>query len=256
MKKRYSLLFVIPVVLTILLLGCGGGGGGGSTPAPNLISLKTSTIRTMQAGDTWNLSGTGTYSSGGSTVNISASGSETILSSTKQSPVTSINCLDSFLTLSLSGPSGIPASLSFHGYEFQDSTGTIYECGDNDGSGDIWVSAASGGYFVSSQSPMAPNQSYGSSVTYTDGSTATITEHIIGTENVNTNAGYYEAYKILENATFTYTDGTSSVESNIVWFVPGLGTVKETLNVTYYTGSTITGNLTLTIALTSTSVAY
>jgi hypothetical protein len=28
--------------------------------------------------------------------------------------------------------------------------------------------------------------------------------------------GHYEAYKILENATFTYTDGTSSVESNTV----------------------------------------
>jgi len=255
MKKKCSVLFVVPLVLTILLLDCGGGGGG-STPAPNPIALKTSTIRNLQSGDTWNFSGSGTYSSDGSTVNISASGSETILSSTKQDPITSTNCLDSFLTLSLSGPSGIPASISFHGYEFQDSTGTIYECGENDGSGDIWVSAASGGYFVSSQSPVATNQSYGNSVTYTDGSTATITEHVIGTENVNTNAGYYEAYKILENATVNYNDGTSAVESNTIWFVPGLGMVKETLNVKYYTGSTITGSLTLTIVLASTSVAY
>ncbi len=251
MRKTFGALAVLIFVLS--LYGCGGGGG---TTAPNPIPLKTSTIRMGQPGDTWNYSVTGTVTASGTAVNVTGNGTDAILSSIKQDPITSTNCLDEFITISLSGPSGFSASLNSHGYVFQDSTGTIYNCGFNDGSGDSWVSAASGGYFVDAQSPIATNQSYGSSVTYSDGSTETYSTQVVGTENVSTPAGYYEAYKFLLNATNTYTNGTSQVQSNIVWYVPGLGTVRETFNITEYTGNTVTDNVTVTMSLTSTSVTY
>ncbi len=255
MRNKYTLLLIVLLALTTSLFNCGGGGGG-NTPGPNPIPLKTNTIRTIQTGDTWNFSGSGTFTSYGSSIDISASGSETILSSTKQDPITSTNCLDDFLTISVSGPAGAIGSLSGHTYVLQDSTGTVYVYGGNDGTVDTWVSAESGGYYVDSQSPVATNQSYGNSTTYSDGSTETTSIQVTGTDYVSAPAGYFETYKILLNSTYTYTDGTSAVESNVIWYVPGLGTVKETISVTYYTGTTVTGNLTLTLFLTSTSVAY
>ncbi len=253
--RKYTLWLIVLSALTTSLFSCGGGGGG-DAPGPNPIPLKTNAIRTMQTGDTWNFSGSGTYTSFGSSIDVSASGSEAILSSTKQDPVTSTNCLDDFLTISLSGPSGNIGTISGHTYVLQDSTGTVYVYGDNDGSADTWVSAASGGYYIDSLSPVAVNQSYGTSATYSEGSTETTSIQVTGTDYVSAPAGYFEAYKILLNSTYTYTDGTSDVESNVMWYVPGLGTVSETINVTYYAGSTVTGNLTLTLSLTSTSVAY
>jgi len=246
------------LVVTIGLMACvrGGGDTSSSASAPAPIALKTSTIRTLQPNDTWSYAGTGIYSSGGSAVNIAATVSDTILSSAKQDPITSINCLDEFITISLLGPSGVPTLISSHNYESQDASGTIYVHGENTGSGDIWVNAESGSKYIALRSPMASNQRYGTSVAYSEGTTATTTQQVSGVENVNTTAGYYQAYRILENAAYTDTNGTGSVESNTVWYVPGLGVVKETMNVTYYTENTIMANLTLTFSLTNTSVIY
>ncbi len=256
MRKTFGALAIL--IFVLFIYGCGGGGDSGSEDisASTLIPLKTNTIRTAQAGDTWNYSVTGTYTANSTTVNLSGTGNETILSSPKQDPITLTNCLDYHLMISLSGPSGFSASIIGHTYILQDATGTEYEYGLNDGFNDMWVSEASGGYFVSSQSPVIANQSYGASVTYSDGSTETTSAQIVGIENVNTPAGYYEAYKVFVNATYIFTDGTRTVESDTFWSVPGLGTVKETLNITYYTGSTVTANLKLSMSMTNTSVTY
>jgi len=101
-NRDIYLFIVLFSIFALLVTGCGGGGGGDSSSA---ISLKTSTIRTMKQGDTWYYTGSGTWSDGTNTVNISGTGTTQILSSTKQSPITLDNCLDQYTVLNLTTPS-------------------------------------------------------------------------------------------------------------------------------------------------------
>jgi hypothetical protein len=220
--------------------------------------LKTNQIRNIQPGDTWNYSGTGTFSNGTTTINLTGTATAQILSSTKLDPITSTQCFDQFTTEDMTGPSGTHVVVSVHDYLVQDSNGTIYTSGVDFGIGlgDTWVTAASGGTFLSNQSPMSVGQNYGTSVTYTDGTTETISASVIGIEDVQTNIGNLESYKVSVDATINSSNGTRTVENNTIWYVPGLGSIKLVSNSTSYSGSVFQGSLSITATLTSTSVAY
>lgn len=220
--------------------------------------MKTSQIRNIQPGDTWNYSGTGTLSNGTTTINLTGTATTQILSSTKLDPVTSTQCFDEYTAMNMTSSSGQHLVTSAHDYGVQDSNGTLYICGEDFGTGlgDTWVTAASGGIFLSDQSPVSVGQNYGTSVTYTDGTTETISISVVGIEDVQTNIGNLESYKVTIDATINFPNGTKVVENNTIWFVPGLGSIKLASNSTSYSGSVFQNSLSLTAVLTSTSIAY
>jgi len=192
------------------------------------------------------------------TINLTGTATDQILSSTKLDPVTSTPCLDEYTTMDMTSSSGTHIVTSVHNYLVQDSNGTLYTCGEDfgTGSGDTWVTAASGGIFLSNQSPVSVGQNYGTSVTYTDGTTETIAISVVGIEDVQTNIGNLESYKVTGDATINYSNGTRVVENNTIWYVPGLGTIKLASDATSYSGGVFQGSLSLTAILTSTSIAY
>lgn len=259
MKKcnRYLLLLVLLGTLTLILAGCGGGGSGPSGNSGNTITLKTSAIRSIKPGDTWAYAGSGTWNNGATTSNISGTSTTQILSSTKQSPITSGNCLDQYSVANLTTSAG-QSVVSTHSYLLQDANSSINTYGADFGlgSGDVWVTSPASGYFLSFESPMAVGQNHGTSAAYTDGTTMTIAYSVNAIENVDTGAGKYEAYKITQNATINYTNGIKVVENNTIWYVPGLGTVKILSDATRYFGGAFQLNQQLTATLSSTSVAY
>ena len=160
--------------------------------------------------------------------------------------------------MDMTSSSGTHIVTSVHNYLVQDSNGTLYTCGEDfgTGSGDTWVTAASGGIFLSNQSPVSVGQNYGTSVTYTDGTTETIAISVVGIEDVQTNIGNLESYKVTVDATINFSNGTRVVENNTIWYVPGLGTIKLASDATSYSGGVFQGSLSLTAILTSTSIAY
>jgi hypothetical protein len=251
--KRYSLAVLLSV--SFLLSQCGGGSGGDEGSSSSIVTpLKTSTIRTFVPGDSWSYTGSGTITQGGSTVSITGSGSDQILSSSKVDPVTAVNCLDEYLTLTLTGPGGTVTTRT-DTFFTQDGTGSVFVYGTNVGSGDIWITSTPY-YYLSSLSPMAVGQSYGGSVTFTDGSTLTVSDIVTGTENVSTGIGTFETYKINQSATYNFTNGDRTVENNTIWYVPGLGMVQLQANTSYHSGGLLQLTLSFTATLTSTNVSY
>lgn len=259
MKKcnKYLLLLALLGALTLILTGCGGGGRGSTGNSGSIITLKTNTIRSIRPGDTWVYAVSGTWNNGVTTTNISGTITAQILSSAKQSPVTSSNCLDQYSVANLTTSAG-QLVVSTHSYFLQDANGSMNTYGADFGlgSGDVWVTSPASGYFLSLESPMAVGQNHGTSATYTDGTTMTIAYSVTSIENVDTGAGRYEAYKITQNATINYTNGIKVIENNTIWYVPGLGMVKTVSDATRYSGGTFQLNQQLTIMLSSTSVAY
>ena len=104
MRCNISKWLVIVSVISMALSACGGGGG--SSPQSNVVLLKTSTLRNIQPGDTWNFTVSGTSSDGVNTVNINGTTTTQVLSSTKQSPITLTNCLDEYSITNLTTSSG------------------------------------------------------------------------------------------------------------------------------------------------------
>ncbi len=204
MRLRHGFL----VVLSLILIGCGGDGGSSSPPEPEVIHLKTNTIRSLQAGDTWNYSGTWTYNNGNGDVSNTVTPQSHILSSMKLDPLLSINTIDQLTEL--------PNNSNAHSYFLQDGTGSLFEYGGTlNTNSDVWVTIGSGGNFLFYLSPVAVGQKHNANVTYNDGSTETFSASVIGTENVQTGVGLLEAYKITENVTFNNVDGTKDVRYNL-----------------------------------------
>jgi len=106
------------------------------------------------------------------------------------------------------------------------------------------------------ESPMAVGQNRGTSVTYTDGTTGSYSYSVTGIENVATGIGTFEAYRISQNVTINYTNGIRVVESNTIWYVPSLGTVKLISDATSYSGGVFLLNQQLTATLSNTSIVY
>jgi len=77
-------------------------------------------------------------------------------------------------------------------------------------------------------------------------------------ENVTTQIGTFEAYRISMNDTYNYATGAIDrmEESSTKWYVPGWGLVKEELNASYYSGGVLQYTLNVTITLTNTTVSY
>jgi len=161
--------------------------------------------------------------------------------------------------LNLSG-SDNTVTISSHTYVLQNNVnGSVYLCGMDVGSGDIWVTSPAEGNYLSLKSPIAVGQSSGASVTFSDGSSLTYSYSVTSIENVTTGVGTFEAYRISQNLTYVYAFGViDRMDSNIIqWYVPGLGgSVKTAMNASYYSGGVFQYTLTATTTLTSTTVVY
>ncbi len=106
---------------------------------------------------------------------------------------------------------------------------------------------------------MAVGDSLSNNVTYDNGDTESYSYVVAAKEYVSTAIANYESYKVNITSTTNYASGTTTkiVSNYTAWVVPGLGCyVKESGNVIYYTGSTITQIMNLTITLSATNVSY
>ena len=244
----------ILLVIILLTLACGSSGDD-SPPPPSVIALKTSTIRDIAPGDSWNYSVTARLYDSTTTYNLTGEASEQILSTTVFDPITSTNCLDKFTTLNLSG-SGQTINDSFHDYGLQDANGSIHVYGENDGSGNVWINT-SPGYYVQIVSPVTLGQSGGKTFTYTDGTSQTYAYVVAGsTVNVNTAIGTFEAYRISVDRTWNYSTGRRLISTAEADYVPGLGTIKQTSTGSMYQGTTYLYSLDVTQTLSSTNISY
>jgi hypothetical protein len=250
--RTFKVLTLI-IGMSFLTVACGSERD--NPPAPIPMPLQTSTIKTQFQGDTFNYSGRGTWNDGTTTVNISGTATFQILSNTKTSPVTGNDCLDQYAVINISTPAG-PTVVSVHTYFHQDENGSIYVDGEDLGSGDKWVTSPPAGYFLSMQSPVSVGQNHGSSATFDDGSSSTISYSVTGIENVSTRIGTFESYRVEVNATIDYANGDKAVESNTEWYVPGLGSIKLQSDATYYSGGAFVLSQKLTFILIGWTVSY
>lgn len=245
--KIFSLFFVY-----LFILACGGGGDDAPPP---VIALKTSTIRSATAGDSWNYTVTARLSNGTTTYNLTGTASEQILSTTVFDPITATNCLDQYGSLTLSG-SGQTLTDSYHDYGLQDSNGSIQIYGEDEDGSNIWINTAPG-YYVQIASPVTLGQSGGKTFTYTDGSSQTYAYTVQGsTVVVNTPLGRYEAYRISIDRTRNYSDGRRLISHAETDIVPGLGTVNETATGSVYQGAIFQYSLDVTRTISSTNISY
>jgi hypothetical protein len=151
-----------------------------------------------------------------------------ILPTIKQAPVTSDNCLDQKMTITISGVPGITAlSIDDHLYFNQDASGTMRTFGGIDESTqDIWIVNPATGFFIATASPMAVGNSGSSDVAFTDSSSLSYSYSVVSIDNVTTPIGYYESFKMTESSTYQYPGGDEEVVESTVWYVPGLGVIK------------------------------
>jgi hypothetical protein len=262
MTRRASFTRVPPpsvllgVYLCFLLTACGGGGaGGGGTPEP--VQLKTNVIRTMIPGDSWQYSVSGTVNEGTGQAGFTGTASAEILSSPVISPVTSDSCSDQYTTMNLNIP-GVPP-IDSHVYLRQDINGSILEYGEGaSGFPNIWVVSPAAGNYMNLPSPMAAGMSSSSSIIYDDGTTATYSVQITGTDNVSTGVGIYESYEIHSNYDSSEPSGAGESIMATMWYVPGLGMIKEDSYVASWEGPGLAGYIQLhyTATLIGTSVPY
>lgn len=244
------------VSLCFLLPSCGGGGGGGPVAQ---VPLKTSVIRTMVPGNSWQFSVSGTILQGAGQIGFTGTASAEILSILVTSPVTSDNCLDQHTLMNLNIPGVGSQPFDSHVYFRQDANGSILEYGEGgSGIGNIWVVSPASGYYVNLPSPMAAGFSSASSITYNDGTTATYSLQITGTDNVSTGMGIYESYEVHYNFDSSEPSGAGGSTMATMWYVPGLGMIKEDSNVASWDGPGMAGYMQLhyTATLTGTSVSY
>lgn len=229
----------------------------GTFSATGSFTIVPSTIRTFMQGDRWNYKGTGSWDNGKKTIKFSGKGTRQILSSTKQSPITKDNCLDGYMVMNISTPTGTLV-VSTHDYFLQDLDGSISSYGADfgTGSGDVWVNSPTSGNYFTIESPITVGQSNGYSITYTDGTTMTVSYLVEGIESVTTGIGKFMAYRVSENATINYTNGNTAVESIINWYVANLGSVKMKSYTTLYSNGVFQLNQKLNFSLSSTSVVY
>jgi len=246
------------VSLCFLLTACGGGGGGGGGPA-GPVPLKTSEVRMMVPGDSWQFSLSGTVNEGTGEIGFKGTASAEILSSTVISPVTFDNCSDQYTLMNLNIPGVGSLSLDSHVYFRQDVNGSILEYGEGaSGTANIWVVSPASGYYVNLPSPMAAGLSSASSITYDDGTTATYSIQVTGTDNVSTGMGIYESYEVHYNYDYSEPSGAGGGIMATMWYVPGLGMIKEDSYVASWEGPGMVGYMQLhyTATLTGTSVLY
>lgn len=244
------------VSLCFLLPSCGGSGGGGQSAQ---IPLKTSVIKRMVPGDSWRFTVTGAINEGPGQIGFTGTVSAEILPIPVASPVTSDNCLDQYTLMNLNIPGVGSMPFDSHIYFRQDVNGSILEYGEGDSvSGNTWVVSPASGYYVNLPSPMAAGLSSVSSIAYDDGTTATYSLQITGTDNVSTGMGIYESYEIHYNYDSSEPSGAGGSIMATMWYVPGLGMIKEDSYVASWDGPGMAGYLQMhyTATLTGTSVSY
>jgi hypothetical protein len=263
MKKFFAWVPICTMV-AVGLIACGGGGGSSLIPQKQ-IPLKTSTLRTLQAGDSWTygkLSGTmveGLDSTPSATVHLTGTIISAITSSVVTSPTASIDCKvqDDYTVLS-DGSSTVVDSHDFT-YFAQFSTG-IYKCGDYT-PGDLahWITTPPSYDRLEIGSPVSVGTATSISTTDSSGVAETRSYTVVAKEYVAIGKTDYESYKIVSTVTTTYNGAQfeSQTTNRTSWLVPGLGFVKEhRTEFVYDTGHALYGILDLTETLTETNVPY
>jgi len=229
----------------------------GTFYAEGRIVIVPSTIRAISQGDKWNYKGGGKWDYGNKVIEFTGTGTRQILYSTKQSPITYDNCLDGYMVMNISTPAGVFV-IGTHDYFLQDIGGSISTYGTDfgTGSGDVWVTSPFSGKYLTAESPMYVGQSNHYSLTYTDGTTMTISYLVEGVESVTTGVGKLMAYRVSENATIYYTNGTTAFENITNWIVANIGSVKMKSKTFLYSNGVFQLHQKLHYTLTSTSVVY
>jgi hypothetical protein len=266
MKKAYMRV-VVCMMVTVGLIGCpgGGGDGGGSSPNPQtVISLKTSTLRTLQSGDSWTYGASGTFveklsTTPSATINLTGTIVSSITSSVMTSPTPSIACnVQDDHSIFSDGSSTLVDAHDFT-YFTQDSTG-VYKYGAYSDSGTAihWIATPPYNRLEIS-SPVSLGTNTSSSVIYSNGVTETRSYTVAAKEYVSIGNVDYESYKIVSTVTTSYSGATyeSSTRNVTSWLVPGLGFVKQhQTEYDYLPGHALDAILDFTATLTSTNVSY
>lgn len=125
---------------------------------------------------------------------------------------------------------------------FQDNRNSLYECGffDEKSSSYIFISDTANtpdGLALAIESPLKVGNTTSNLITYTDGSWKDCTRAVHSIENVVTDAGTFESYRITEDCS---RDNRNSQTRTQIWFVPNIFTVKESGQ-----GETIAGDFIL-----------
>jgi hypothetical protein len=263
MKKSFVWV-VVCMMVTVGLIACGGGGGGSSPNPRTTVPLKTSTLRTLQPGDSWTYGeGSGTIVEGLSTtpsptVNLTGTIISSITSSVVTSPTPSIACSvqdDHFIF------SDGSSTMDVHDFTYfkQDSTG-VYKYGDypNSGTEIHWITTPPYNR-LDIGDPVSLGTTTSGSVTYSDGVAETWSYEVAAKEYVSVGNIDYESYKIVSTVTRTYNGAQyeSSTTNKTSWLVPGLGFVKQhQTEYDYVSGHALDAVVDFTVTLTSTNVAY
>jgi hypothetical protein len=253
--RKGMILAVVGLWIVIGLVACGGGGGGGNQ-LPS-IALKTSSLRISQPNDSLTYSVSGTWNQSGSNYSVTGTYSDIITTTTITSPVSNTQCKIDATSLNIT-VNNVPVSANSFNYFTQDGSGNQYTYGEGDGSTNKWITSPIAGYVKEIISPMAVGDSLSYNVTYDNGDTESSSYVVTAKEYVSTAIANYESYKVNVTQTTNYASGTTTKEvQNInAWVVPGLGIVKENINIIDYAGSTITDIVNLTTTLSATNISY
>ncbi len=262
--KRGFVWVVVCMMVTVGLIACSGGGGGSSPNPRTSVPLKTSTLRTLQPGDSWTYGeGSATIVEGlsttpSATVNLTGTVISSITSSVVTSPTPSIGCnvRDDHSILS-DGSS----TIDIHDFTYftQDSTG-VYKYGDypNSATQIHWITTPPYNRLEIS-SPVSVGTTSSGSVTYSDSVMEAWSYEVAAKEYVAVGNIDYESYTIVSTVTRTYNGAQyeSSTTNNTSWLVPGLGFVKQhQTEYDYVTGHALDAIVDFTVTLTSTNVPY
>jgi len=200
LKSRIVVSVFVLLAFALVLMGCGGGGGGGiATTTPDTT---TASVRQIAAGDrvVYSLSGTTrAVVSGTMTITTSADAAWSTLPGRHLQQTASID-------LSIDGKSYVVVNTI---YLSQSTAGAQYHLGSEGAKLTNYVNDP-----IAWPSPITTGQTWNYTSTYSDGSSETVRNNVIGAETVSG----VSCYKI--ECTTTSTEG-NSVETD--WFAPGLG---------------------------------
>ncbi len=247
--------------IVLLLSSCSSGGGGSALPS---IPLKTDTVRTEQPNDNWTYSISGSFFdvSTSQTYNITGTQSTLVQASTKTAPGGQpCRIRYSLTTIALNSSPGSP-QVQYTYYD-QDGAGDINKFGEGDQNSDKWITSDPTGSVLDTKSPVMIGDNYSYGVTYSNLDTETRTVLVIGKEYVATAIASYESYKATISQTSTYAQGTVTKEviTGTAWLVPGLGIVRQDLNLKSYVtptggGDVLVSETNRSLTLAGTNIAY
>jgi hypothetical protein len=226
--------YIALLLLCVVVAGCGGGGGSSVAPID-------STVRAYQPGDQWEYDVTGTVSDGVDTVGISGTYTETVTSQTVVTPQ-SVTAQIVTTDWNLSG-NGNTIMAADKAYLTQDTDGTIWKHGGEDGGTVWWVSVPTAGRYECLRSPLSQGESWGATVERTTGETLDELYTVVGTETVSVPAGSFDTYKISVSGKIGGYPATGTE-----WYAPQAGTMIKAVYVATDTDQGLTLRLTAVLS--------